>query len=384
MSSEDGDAARAAAREGVEHLNTEPPFALCGPTRTLVADGVRRRYDDVGAAQAALRAGDAPIVVGALPFDVTRPAALLTPQAVNVTDGPPDWPGDRLPPVRVAEAVPAPADYRDRVRRACEQLAAADNPLDKVVLARALRLVADAPLDARVILRRLVAADPAAYGYLVDLTAAGGEYTGTALVGASPELLVARNGDRVECRPFAGSAPRAADPQTDAANGAALAASAKNRHEHRLVIETIRAALEPLCDDLSIAAEPRLSSTATVWHLCTPITGRLRDTSSTAIDLALALHPTPAVGGVPTKAAVGLIGELEGDRGFYAGAAGWCDARGDGRWVVSLRCAQLSADRRSALARAGGGIVAESDPDEEVAETTTKFGTILNALGVEQ
>lgn len=384
MSSEDGDAARAAAREGVEHLNTEPPFALCGPTRTLVADGVRRRYDDVGAAQAALRAGDAPIVVGALPFDVTRPAALLTPQAVNVTDGPPDWPGDRLPPVRVAEAVPAPADYRDRVRRACEQLAAADNPLDKVVLARALRLVADAPLDARVILRRLVAADPAAYGYLVDLTAAGGEYAGTALVGASPELLVARNGDRVECRPFAGSAPRAADPQTDAANGAALAASAKNRHEHRLVIETIRAALEPLCVDLSIAAEPRLSSTATVWHLCTPITGRLRDTSSTAIDLALALHPTPAVGGVPTKAAVGLIGELEGDRGFYAGAAGWCDARGDGRWVVSLRCAQLSADRRSALARAGGGIVAESDPDEEVAETTTKFGTILNALGVEQ
>ncbi|MGV0049199.1 isochorismate synthase [Mycobacterium colombiense] len=365
-------------------MNTEPPFALCGPTRTLVADGVRRRYDDVGAAQAALRAGDAPIVLGALPFDVTRPAALLTPETVNVTDGPPDWPGDRLPPVRVAEALPAPADYRDRVRRACEQLAAADNPLDKVVLARALRLVADAPLDARVILRRLVAADPAAYGYLVDLTAAGGEYAGTALVGASPELLVARNGDRVECRPFAGSAPRAADPQTDAANGAALAASAKNRHEHRLVIETIRAALEPLCVDLSIAAEPRLSSTATVWHLCTPITGRLRDTSSTAIDLALALHPTPAVGGVPTKAAIGLIGELEGDRGFYAGAAGWCDARGDGRWVVSLRCAQLSADRRSALARAGGGIVAESDPDEEVAETTTKFGTILNALGVKQ
>lgn len=384
MSSEGDDERRAAAREGVGQLNREPPFALCGPSRTMIADGVRRRYDDVGAAQAALRSGEALIVLGALPFDVARPAALLTPEAANTTDGPPDWPADGLPPVRVAEAVPPPADYRDRIRRACEQLAATDNPLDKVVLARALRLVADAPLDARVILRRLIAADPAAYGYLVDLTAAGDEYAGTALVGASPELLVARNGDRVECRPFAGSAPRAADPHTDAANGAALAASAKNRHEHQLVIETIRAALEPLCDDLSIAAEPQLSSTATVWHLCTPITGRLRDTSSTAIDLALALHPTPAVGGVPTKAATGLISELEGDRGFYAGAVGWCDARGDGRWVVSLRCAQLSADRRSALARAGGGIVAESDPDEEVAETTTKFGTILNALGVEQ
>ncbi|CPR12090.1 isochorismate synthase DhbC [Mycobacterium bohemicum DSM 44277] len=227
-------------------------------------------------------------------------------------------------------------------------------------------------------------ADPAAYGYLVDLTAAGGDYRGAALVGASPELLVARSGDRVLCRPFAGSAPRAADPGADAANAEALAASAKDRHEHRLVIESMREALEPLCHELAIADEPELSRTAAVWHLCTPITGRLRETSTTAIDLALSLHPTPAVGGVPTDAAERLIAELDGDRGFYAGAVGWCDAGGDGRWVVSIRCAQLSADRRTALARAGGGIVAESDPDDEVAETTTKFATILNALGVGQ
>lgn len=365
-------------------MNHEPPFALCGPTRTLIADGVLRRYCDVGAAQAALRSNQAPIVLGALPFDVTSPAALLTPRTVDVTHGLPDWPTGPLPPVRVAAALPPPGDYRDRIRRARDQLAAADNPLHKVVLARALELVADAPMDARAVLRRLVAADPAAYGYLVDLSAAGDGYAGVALVGASPELLVARSGDRVECRPFAGSAPRAADPDADAANGAALAASAKNRHEHQLVIETIRAALQPWCDDLSIAAEPQLSRTAAVWHLCTPISGRLRDTSTSAIDLALALHPTPAVGGVPTEAAVQLIAELEGDRGFYAGAVGWCDAAGDGRWVVSLRCAQLSADRRSALARAGGGIVAESDPDDEVAETTTKFATILNALEVQR
>jgi isochorismate synthase len=365
-------------------VNREPPFALCGPTRTLIADGVSRRYCDVGAAQAALRSTQAPIVLGALPLDLTSPAALLTPRAVDVTHGLPDWPTGPLPPVRVAAALPPPGDYRDRVRRARDQLAAADNPLHKVVLARALELVADAPMDARAVLRRLVAADPAAYGYLVDLSAAGDGYAGVALVGASPELLVARSGDRVECRPFAGSAPRAADPDADAANGAALAASAKNRHEHQLVIETIRAALQPLCDDLSIAAEPQLSRTAALWHLCTPISGRLRDTSTSAIDLALALHPTPAVGGVPTEAAVQLIAELEGDRGFYAGAVGWCDAAGDGRWVVSLRCAQLSADRRSALARAGGGIVAESDPDDEVAETTTKFATILNALEVQR
>jgi isochorismate synthase len=109
--------------------------------------------------------------------------------------------------------------------------------------------------------------------------------------------------------------------------------------------------------------------------------GRLRGKDITAIDLALALHPTPAVGGVPTDTAATLIGELEGDRGFYAGAVGWCDADGDGRWVVSIRCAVLSADRREALAHAGGGIVAESDPDDEVDETTTKFRTILKGLG---
>ena len=238
---------------------------------------------------------------------------------------------------------------------------------------------------ARVVLRRLVAADPAAYGYLVDLTAAGDEYAGAALIGASPELLVARSrrpGDLPTVRRFGPA--RRGPRHSIAANGAALAASAKNRHEHQLVIDAMRAALDPLCDDLSIAAEPQLSRTAAVWHLCTPISGRLRETSTTAIDLALALHPTPAVGGVPTKAASELIAELEGDRGFYAGAVGWCEPDGDGRWVVSIRCAQLSADRRTALAHAGGGIVAESDPDDEVEETTTKFTTILTALGVEQ
>ena len=129
--------------------------------------------------------------------------------------------------------------------------------------------------------------------YLVDLTAAGGGYAGTALVGASPELLVARDGDLVICQPFAGSAPRAADPDVDAANGAALAASAKDRHEHQLVVDIMREALEPLCAELQIAAEPQLSHTAAVWHLSTPIIGRLRETSTTALDLALALHPDP-------------------------------------------------------------------------------------------
>lgn len=362
----------------------EPPFTLCGPDGTLIADRVTACYSEVTAAQSALRSTRVPMLVGALPFDVTRPVALMVPDAVRRTGGPPDWPDAPLPATRIAAALPPPEQHRIRICQARDQLAATDSGLRKVVLARALRLLADGPLDGRIILRRLLTTDPAAFGYLVDLSAAGPGYSGSALVGASPELLVARQGDRVTCQPFAGSAPRADDPELDVAIGAALAASTKNRREHQLVVDAMHDVLRPLCTRLTIAPRPQLRRTAALWHLCTPITGLLRDTSTTAMDLALALHPTPAVGGVPADAASGLIAALEGDRGFYAGAVGWCDMRGDGRWVVSIRCAQLSADRRSALAHAGGGIVAESDPDEEIDETTTKFATILTALGVAQ
>ena len=144
----------------------------------------------------------------------------------------------------------------------------------------------------------------------------------------------------------------------------------------------MRAAWKPLCDEFHHRPGTPIEPHRGGLDPRTPISGRLRDKSTTAIDLALALHPTPAVGGADegrhrTDRRVG------GDRGFYAGAVGWCDASGDGQWVVSIRCAELSADRRSALARAGGGIVAESNPDDEVAETTTKFATILKALEVE-
>ena len=363
-------------------MSGAPTFVLSGPGGTLTAEGTHTAYPDVAAARAALRRGSIPIIVGALPFDTSQSAALLAPQTYALGDTLPLWPLRTLPETRVAATIPAPDEHRARIRRA---LAALTNPgtgLRKVVLARALDLVADDALDMPTVLRRLADADPAAYVYSVDLSAAGGDYAGATLIGASPELLVSRNGERVGCLPFAGSAPRHPNPVTDRANGAALAASAKNRLEHALVVDAMRKALDPLCVDLQIAPAPELSRTAALWHLSTPITARLRETSTTALDLALALHPTPAVGGVPSEDAVAMITRLEGDRGFYAGAAGWCDRHGDGRWVVAIRCAQVSADRRSARAYSGGGIVADSDDHDELAETTTKFRTVLSALGV--
>jgi isochorismate synthase len=352
-------------------------FVLTGPAGTVAAEGIRTGYDDIGAAARALRDGSADLVVGALPFDLRRPAALLTPMLVRDSLAPVSG---GLPTVRIAEAVPDPAEHHARIDAVLQLLRDPENPLQKVVLARALRLVADAPMDPLVILSRLAAADPEATAYLADLSPAGVD--GAVLVGASPELLVARDGDQVICHPFAGSAARSADPTVDAAAGAALARSGKNQHEHRLVVDTIAEALAPLCRHLDVASQPQLTHTAALWHLRTPIHGTLRESSSTAIDLALALHPTPAVGGVPTALAVDTIGRIEGDRGFYAGAVGWCDGTGNGRWMVALRGAELSADRRSALARAGGGIIAESDAGDEVAETTAKFRTVLTGLGV--
>lgn len=358
-----------------------PSFVLAGPAGAVIADGVRTAFSRVSDAQAALRSGNAPIILGALPFDLTSAAALYEPDAFAHAGALPDWPAGTPPTVVSRETLPPSTVHRDRVAEAVRRLRDPAAGLDKVVLARALRLVADAPWDTRAVLRRLADADRAATVYLADLSASGDLRVGTVLVGASPELLVARHGDMVICQPFAGSAPRSADPEVDRANAMALAASGKNRHEHELVVDVMREALDPMCAELQIAVEPELHGTDALWHLSTPIRGRLRDKHTTAIDLALALHPTPAVGGVPAAAAATVIRELEGDRGFYAGAVGWCDASGDGRWVVSIRCAQLSADRCTALAHAGGGIVAESDPDDELDETTTKFRTILTGLG---
>jgi isochorismate synthase len=364
-------------------VSSGPTFLLAGRDGAVIGEGVHTAYPDLAAARAALETGEAPIIVGALPFDTTEPAALMRPASHRFADSRPAWPARPLPAVRVVGMSPTPEEHRVRVARAVNTLNDPGSGLYKVVLARALHLAADGPIDAGAVVDRL-AGDASAVTFFVDLSAAGGDHVGTALVGASPELLVARRGDVVTCRPFAGSAPRSADPEADRASGAALAASAKNLHEHELVVDEMRTALEPLCSDLTIAEHPELSSTSAVWHLSTPITGRIRESSTTALDLAVALHPTPAVGGVPRRAATDLITSLEGDRGFYAGAVGWCDAAGDGKWVVSIRCAVLAADGRSAVARAGGGIVAESDPDDEVAETTTKFRTILSALGVPQ
>jgi menaquinone-specific isochorismate synthase len=160
-----------------------------------------------------------------------------------------------------------------------------------------------------------------------------------------------------------------------------LLASAKNQTEHRVVIDMIHDTLLPWCSYLDWEPEPSIVAVANVQHLGTRMEGHLSDPRPNVLELVRALAPTPAVGGFPRAEALALIEEVEGfERGRYAGSVGWVDSAGDGTWAVALRCAEFSDDRRSARLVAGGGIVADSEPLAELAETQAKFQAMLSAI----
>jgi len=245
--------------------------------------------------------------------------------------------------------------------------------LRKVVLARDLYASAAAPIDDRLLLGRLAARYPECYTF----ACAG-------LAGATPELLIKRQGWEVSSLVLAGTAPRGQDAAHDAALGAALLASAKEAEEHEYAAASVRDALAPLCDRLTVAERPALLKFANLQHLATTVSGTLsaREASGaghSVLSLLTALHPSAAVCGTPTELAMELIRELEGmDRGRYAGPVGWVDSAGNGEWGIALRCAELDGARARLFA--GGGIVADSDPAAELAETVTKFRVMRFAL----
>lgn len=242
--------------------------------------------------------------------------------------------------------------------------------LSKTVLARDLRAQAAEPIDARVLLSRLAARFPGCYTFAVD-----------GLVGATPELLIRRRGERIDSLVLAGTTARGATPADDRDQADRLYASAKDREEHAYAAEMVQGALAPLCADLHVPADPELLTLPNLIHLASPVHGTL-DHQRSVLDVVGALHPTPAVCGTPTDVAFDLIRELEMmDRRRYAGPVGWVDARGDGEWGIALRCAELDPlDGTRARLFAGCGIVADSDPRAELAEAQTKFRVMQYAL----
>lgn len=242
--------------------------------------------------------------------------------------------------------------------------------LAKAVIARDVVVDASQPIDVRTLLRRLAVSFGTSYRFSID-----------GFIGASPELLVRRSGDLVASQPLAGTTPRTGDPTVDLRLASELRASEKNQVEHRVVIDMVHDTLLPWCSYLDWQPEPEVVAVANVQHLGTQIEGQLSQPLPHVLDLVRALSPTPALGGHPRDTALRLIAENEGfARGRYGGAVGWCDAQGNGTWAVAIRCAELSLDRRQARLFAGGGIVADSDPRAELAETQAKFQAMLAAI----
>ena len=269
---------------------------------------------------------------------------------------------------RVASAMP-PEHYEAAVARATELIA--DGKLEKIVLAREVQAHAPQAYDPAAVLGVLRDAFPACFCFCVGR----GDAT---LIAASPELLVRREGHRVSTLALAGSTRRSADPAVDDHLGEQMLRDESYREEHAIVARRIERTLRDHAVWVAAAPEPELVKIANIQHLATPIRAQLADPID-ALELAGLMHPTPAVGGEPRDVATPLIPALEGlDRGWYAGPVGWTDATGDGEFCVALRCALL----RGNVARcyAGNGIVRNSNPQAELAETEVKLQALLPLL----
>ncbi len=366
---------------------------------------VEHRTPEAGASGVA---APGPMALGAFPFDRAAPAALVVPSVtwchdadgrtwlVEVrrrdaagTEPEPDVPrravadvadagqnqspdGSSLDLVNIVP-VPSPGHYADAVARAVADIRAGQ--LKKVVLARMVEVHLPTPAVPSRLLSAL-------WGGIPDFSPFSVPTPTGRLVGASPELVISRRGRTVTSHAFAGTVPLSESGGEHEQDAERLFDSVKDRAEHRLVVEEIVDALAGRCVALTVPAEPQVVRLRTDARLGTLIRGTLTSTPSehlTALALLALLHPTPAVGGVPRAAALERIATLEpAPRGYWAGAVGWTDGSGDGEWVLGIRSVELAGPR--VLVRAGAGIVEQSDPEAELAETTLKLRPVLDGL----
>jgi menaquinone-specific isochorismate synthase len=355
----------------------------------LAGRGVARRIElpdglagDLSVVDEALDGLDGAVALGALPFDRKAPASLVVPAELvrrdadgrqwrttigDPVDAPPPGPATTLLPDGFSLRSPRThGDWQRTIADAVAAIAAGD--LDKVVVAREVLVEANRPIVVPDVLERLRALYPACVVFSVD-----------GFIGASPELLVERRGASVRSHPLAGTFPRSGDPHADEVLAAELVASVKDQREHRFVIEEIDRVLRPRCTALDLPATPSIMQLRNVLHLGTEIAGRLAAPAPTALELAAALHPTPAVAGTPTSAALAWLDEHEGlARDRYAGPVGWVDGNGDGTFAIGIRSAEISGP--TARLFAGVGVVEGSDPRRELVETQLKLQAILAAV----
>ncbi|KRO48754.1 MAG: hypothetical protein ABR68_02290 [Microbacteriaceae bacterium BACL28 MAG-120531-bin53] len=258
--------------------------------------------------------------------------------------------------------------FKAAVAKSLEAFSTTD--LEKVVIGRDLLMPIDSRPDLAIPLKRLHERYPDCWTYAIG-----------DVFGASPELLLKAQSGEVSARVLAGTAGRGTDPDVDRAISEGLAHSHKNKHEHEFAVDSMVQALQPFCNFVQAGAEPFSLALPDLWHLATDVKGELKD-GVTLLDAIAKLHPTAAVAGTPTQLAEKLIDELEPfDRAGYAGPVGWLSSNGDGELAIALRGGIIEPNRIRAIA--GCGIVSESDPEAELAETELKFKAVRYAFAAE-
>ena len=316
-----------------------------------------------------------PIIVGAIPFDPAEASCLYVPEHAQWrTRSTLARAGTATLPVLVEQKnIPDEQAFKRAVEHAIVNFRHSD--VRKAVLSVQRKLIFAQDVDVNAMQHNLRAQNPSGYHFRVPMP------DGATLIGVSPELLVRKVGLSFLSNPLAGSAKRMADPEADRRNADWLSASEKDHYEHGFVTQDIVSQLGELCTQLNLPQRPSLISTPALWHLSTRIEGTLADPTVSALQLACRLHPTPAVCGFPTERARRLIRFVEPfERGLFTGMVGWCDAQGNGEWVVTIRCGTVK--RNSVRLFAGAGIVEASSPDSEWTEVQTKLGTMLRACGL--
>ncbi len=384
---EDGALAWVTGGEGLVGWGEAARLDLSGPDRF---ERAHQWWDDLVAASDVdddvRLPGTGLVAFGSFAFDEQQASSVLVVPEVVVGHRDGRWwlttIGPQRRPVRLRPTTPRPPGavrFADGARTCTDWMtvvAAAvarigEGEVGKVVLARDLEARTEQALDVRWPLRRLAADYPECRTFAVD-----------GLFGATPEVLVRLEDGTATSRVLAGTLRRSGDAARDVEQAASLARSSKDLEEHEYAVRSVADALAPHCDALDVPTEPFVLHLANVMHLATDVRGRIADGAS-SLSLLASLHPSAAVCGTPTPAAMRLIRELEGlDRGRYAGPVGWTGADGDGEWGIALRCAEVDRDdpRRLRLF-AGCGIVAGSEPQEELVESGAKLVPVRDALG---
>jgi len=377
--------------ELIKNQLVDSPFFFSSPTVTMFAQGDAKEYSKVVSSDklsayvndilsnAKKSQTDNPVAVGVIPFSEHNPVRFIVPEKLYVSsplrpsslpEGVVDENPSKLTPV------PNPDEYMRSVEKAVAQCN--EGQLDKVVLSRALHVDTEHPIEVASLLTTLLQQNPGGYTFCSKITDSGC----TRLIGSSPELLVSRKGQHICSNPLAGSRRRSLDEDENEALSESLRQSDKDLHEHAVVVDAVEKSLEPYCSNLYVPMTPSVIKTRAMLHLSTLIEGTSISPDISVLKLASQLHPTPAVCGYPKLDANNFIDETEPfDRGYFTGLVGWCDARGNGEWVVVIRCAEIQ--EKSLKVFAGAGIVDGSHPISELQETGNKMRTILNAIGID-